>query len=94
MGFDNFYNTKKDNTVCAVRNFLESQKTDFDKTIPSTEYITDAMLDLNMGHSTISLDPDAFKTCTVILQWVSILTCNYQWVLHALLTSSQLKCLS
>eukprot|EP00957_Ditylum_brightwellii_P148688 11320282-Ditylum_brightwellii.AAC.1 len=27
------------------------------------------MLDLNMGHYTISFDPDAQKICTIILLW-------------------------
>jgi hypothetical protein len=68
---------KIDNTVCVVSDFREVNKRIVRKPFPIPKISTDLQelegftcataLDLNMGYSTIRLDPDASKICTIIL---------------------------
>ncbi len=70
---------KKDNTVRVVRDFRELNKQIVRKPFPIPKISTilqelegftySTALDLNMGHFTIGLDPDASRLCTIILLW-------------------------
>ncbi len=71
---------KKDKTVCFLSHFQEVNKRLVRKPFPIPKismvlqeiegfsYAT--ALDLNMGHYTSRLDPDASKICTIIFPWV------------------------
>jgi hypothetical protein len=101
MGLPTFIIPKKDNTVHVVSDFREVNKWIVRKPVPipkissilqELEGFTYATaLALNMGYYTIRLDPDAAKNWTIIFCGVDILTYNYQWVLHVLLTYSKLR---
>ncbi len=70
---------KKNNTVCFLSNFREVNKRLIIKPFPIPKISTvlqelegftfATALDLNMGHYTIGLDPDASKICTIIFPW-------------------------
>jgi hypothetical protein len=70
---------KKDNTVRDVSNFRELNKWVVRNPFPIPKISTvlqelegfkyATVLDLNTGYYTIRLDPDASKTCTIILPW-------------------------
>ncbi len=71
---------KKDSTVCAISDFRELNKHIVRKPypIPKISVILQELegftyataLVLNMGYSTIRLDPMASKMCTIIFPWV------------------------
>ena len=79
MGFANFHNTKKDNTVRAVSDFREVNKGIVRKLLPTPEICTvlqelegftyATAVDLNMGYYIIRLDSDTSKIPTIILLW-------------------------
>ena len=70
---------KKDNTMRVVSDFRELITRIVRKPFPIPQISTvlqelegftyATALDLNMGYYTIRLDPDASKTCTIILRW-------------------------
>ncbi len=69
----------KDRTICFLSNLGELNKRLVRKPFPITKMSTvlqelegftfATTLDLNMGHYTIRLDPDASKICTIIFLW-------------------------
>jgi hypothetical protein len=70
---------KKVRTLCFLSNFWEVNKRLVRKPFPIPKISTALQelegftfataLDLNMGHYTIRLDPDASKICTIIFPW-------------------------
>jgi hypothetical protein len=70
---------KKDKTICFLSNIWEVNKMLVRKSFPIQKISTVLQelerltfvtaLDLNMGHYTIRLDPDASKICTIIFPW-------------------------
>lgn len=62
--------------------------------LPSLQHQASLSSDLNTGSYIISLNPYAFKICTIILHGRSILTSDYHCVLQVLQNFSRQRCQS
>ena len=99
-----FIISKKDNTLRDVRNFRELNKRIVRKPflIPKISAVLQELegftyattLDLYMGSRPLDWIQMHPQYAPLSFRGVNTLTYDYQWVLHVLLTSSKLRCLS